>query len=382
MAPTLAFSLIFFLVALGRTLLLTALPLEAFARLGSAEYVSYLFLLASAGGICVSLNLPVLLKRLGCRGVFYVAASLLVLATQLLQVDSVAVFLLGMLAYLAANTAFEITLSVYVMRIVPRDELARFEPQRVLAMVFAFTIGPWFGVFAADRWGSAAPFVLTSVLALTAVIYFRLLGLHRVMSASADDAASDNPLRNVRRFVAQPRLRLAWLVAFLRSTWWNTLFVYGPILVVSAGLDKVTAGSIVSLSVAMAFAVPLWARLGRRIGLRRLLTIGFGATAFMSLVLASVSVSPLMLAGLMVLAAASASMIDGAGNIAFLRAVRGAERSEMASVFGTFRDAAQLGTPLLGSLVLLAAPLTTVFGVIGVGMFGQAWLCRYLPRRM
>ena len=216
-------------------------------------------------------------------------------------------------------------------------------------------------------------------MAAVTLSYFRLLGLHRVKTVYKGDP---NPLRNVRRFWSQPRLRLAWSAACARSGFWATLFVYGPILMVSAGLDKVTAGTVVSVSVAMAFAVPLWARLGFRYGLRKLLTWAYTTTAVMSIVLWLADVGPYAMVALIIAAAGAASMIDGAGNVPFLRAVRGAERAKMAGVYGTFRDISQLAPPAIGTVVLQFAALPAVFGVVGVWLFGQAWLCRYLPRRM
>ena len=51
-----------------------------------------------------------------------------------------------------------------------------------------------------------------------------------------------------RRFLAQPRLRLAWLIAFGRSCFWTTFFIYGPLLLVEAGLDKTVGGFMISAS--------------------------------------------------------------------------------------------------------------------------------------
>ena len=151
---------------------------------------------------------------------------------------------------------------------------------------------------------------------------------------------------------------------------------------VSSGLDKVTAGTVMSVSVAMAFAVPLWARVGFKYGLRKLLTIAYAATGIMGFVLWLADVEPMAMALLIIAAAATASMIDGAGNVPFLRAVRGAERAEMAGVYGTFRDVSQLAPPAIAAVVLQFAALPAVFGVVGTLLFGQAYLCKYLPRRM
>jgi aerobic C4-dicarboxylate transport protein len=45
-----------------------------------------------------------------------------------------------------------------------------------------------------------------------------------------------NPVLYLRRFFAQPRLRLAWTLAASRSSWWSMFYVYAPIFAVTAGL--------------------------------------------------------------------------------------------------------------------------------------------------
>ncbi len=65
-----------------------------------------------------------------------------------------------------------------------------------------------------------------------------------------------------------------------------------------------------------------------------------------------------------------------------MRAVRPRERSEMTAVFMTVRDASQLLPPGVFSIVLRFFELPAVFVVSGIGMFGIAWLAKFLPRRM
>ena len=75
-------------------------------------------------------------------------------------------------------------------------------------------------------------------------------------------------------------------------------------------------------------------------------------------------------------------IVDGAGNIAFLRAVHSYERAEMTSVFVTFCHTAQLITPGIYALVLGVFALPAVFTVGGLGFLSMAWLARYLPKKM
>jgi hypothetical protein len=52
----------------------------------------------------------------------------------------------------------------------------------------------------------------------------------------------------VGRFIAQPRLRLAWSIACARSVYWSSLFIYGPIMLIESGLSKTESGYLISAS--------------------------------------------------------------------------------------------------------------------------------------
>jgi hypothetical protein len=71
------------------------------------------------------------------------------------------------------------------------------------------------------------------------------------------------------------------------------------------------------------------------------------------------------------------------GSIPFLRAVHSHERAEMTGVYRTYLDLSELLPTALFSIVLLYAPLSAVFLLLG----GWAMICgfvawRYLPARL
>ena len=91
---------------------------------------------------------------------------------------------------------------------------------------------------------------------------------------------------------------------------------------------------------------------------------------------------PLASMTLICLAAFSATVIDGAGNVPFLRAVHHYERTAMTSVFMTFRHVGALVVPGFLAVVLWVLPLPSVFAVGGTMILVMAGLSRYIPRRM
>jgi hypothetical protein len=62
-------------------------------------------------------------------------------------------------------------------------------------------------------------------------------------------------------------------------------------------------------------------------------------------------------------------LLDVSAGLPFLLAVKPSERSEMSAVYASYRDVAGILTPGAAWLVLLFAPLATVFSVGGAGLF-------------
>ena len=84
-------------------------------------------------------------------------------------------------------------------------------------------------------------------------------------------------MKYIGRFVEQPRLRLAWLLAVGRNSWWIMYFVYMPIQLKASGFSDEMTGAIVSAGLAPLFLIRVWAKIGRAYGIRPLLMVGYGA---------------------------------------------------------------------------------------------------------
>jgi MFS family permease len=369
--------LLFALSIAARALLLTVTPLQALATLGSEELVNLVYVGASLASVLLTLSLPAIYARLS-RGLVFVAGTLLmVVAPLLIALDHPVTLVVGLAAQLCSVALIEISLNLYVLDHVERKNLSRFEPTRMAFSATAWTAGPWLGIKAAEIL-PALPFYLASGVALLLLLSF--LWLRPVVRARA---VSVNLFANVGSFVRQPRLRLAWALAFARSTWWVLFFVNGPIyLVEGLGFGDDTAAALSSLVMAATFLVPLWGWIGRRIGMRRLLWIGYGLSGVITLSLAVLGQPAWLAAALLVLAGIATSLIDGVGNAPFLRAVKPLQRSRMTAVFMTYRDASQLIPPAIFSGLLAVFSFGALFAVVGALMLGMNLLVRHIPRRM
>jgi MFS transporter, ACDE family, multidrug resistance protein len=364
-----------------RALLITVLPLLAHRLLGDAQAVSVFYFLAAVATVGGSLALPWLVRRFRRRFVLSFGALGAPVGMAFLATDTLWGLAVGMPVYMFSTTCVEICLNLYVLEHVQRRDIGRFEPMRIFVAAGAWLVGPWLGVILTETaWWLV--YAVASVGALAMLGYFWFLRMADHPAVPAMKQPPPNPLHYFPRFFRQPRLRLAWVLAFGRSCWWTSFYVYGPILAVTSGLDAATGGAIVSLGMGSLFFARFWGMVGRRWGLRRLLIGGYAATGAVTIAVGIVAGLPWACAALLVASAMGAGIIDGAGNTPFLRAVHPYERPEMTTVFITYRDASQFTPPGIFSALLKVFDLPAVFFVLGGSMFVMAGLARYLPKRL
>ncbi len=371
----------FFIQNVSRGMLLTVIPLQALQVMGDAQATSTLFFAVSIGGIVTALSMSLVVRRLGNYYTYLLSGAAMGGSLVLLPSLNPWLYSLGLFLHLFAGAAAEVCLSLYVLRLIPRKAMSRFEPLRVLFTVLALSIGPFLGVYL-QEWGShTLPFVLSAIALAVTIVCFHLLRLHRV-SVQVSKATSVNPLLHVGRYFRQARLRLAYSLILSRSCWWTMFVIYVPIYAEYTGLGELTGAAIVSIGGAWSLTVPFWGWVGRRYGVRFLTSCAFSTVSMMSCLVYIHSDQPMVAAYLLVFSALAGSMLDGAGNILFFRAVRGHDRPEMTAVFSTYRDAGQLLTPGLYAVLLNFYALPVVFISAGTWTLISAWYSRYIPRSM
>ncbi|MBM3573493.1 MAG: MFS transporter, partial [Alphaproteobacteria bacterium] len=150
---------------------------------------------------------------------------------------------------------------------------------------------------------------------------------------------------------------------------------------VTAGLGEQFGGLLVSLGLGGLFSAPLWGWLARVIGLRWVLLGSYAVTGLCTVTAATLMDAPWLGAAVLLMAAMGASAIDAGGNTLFLRAVHPYERGEMAAVFSSYRDIAQIVPPAVFAALLAAFELPAVFAAGAVMMLTLAAVTLFIPRR-
>lgn len=379
-----AFATLFAVESFSRALIATVVSVQAHDLLMSSQKVSVLFTCVSLAVLVSTLTLPMLFRYVPRRWIYTAGVVGLILASLAFATHTLPGQVGGMYLRNVGAATLNIALALYILDHIRKADLVRSEPMRLAFSTVSWTIGPFLGVWLYETYGPWAPQLLCIATCCLVIIFFWYLRLNAHPVIKAATSMPQNPLVNVGRFVRQPRLRLAWIIAFGRSCFWTTFFVYGSLLMIEGNLGKEASGLLISLSQLALCTAYLFGKLSERIGVRKVIVWAYVAAALAMIGVGYAGTgAPLLAAIFLLIGAVANSGLDGVGGIPYLRAVRAHERPQMTGVYRSYIDLSDLLPSLIYSFVLLAFPLGTVFYILGVWMaiVGLvAW--RYLPRSM
>ena len=379
------FAAIFAVESFVRALNSTVVSLQAYDILGSAQKVSVLTTSVSIAVLAATLMLPHLLGRLRRRWAYTLGVVVIMTASLALAAHVLAGQAAGMLLRNLGAAIMNITLALYILDHIRRNDLARAEPLRLSLSTFSWMTGPALGVWLYVNYGPWGPqlMAIAAGAALLATFWYLRLA-DRVNTMPPGNLARFNAVHNVGRFVSQPRLRLAWLIAFGRSCFWSTFFIYGPLLIVESGLGKTLGGLMISASQALLLSAWISGRIARRHGVRKVITFAFALSCLAALGAGMAGTSsPYLAMGFLLCGSVAASALDGVGGIPFLRAVRHHERQQMTAVYRTYIDFSELIPAFVFALALLWLPIGMVFVILAAALAVIGFVSwRFLPRSL
>ena len=366
----------------ARSLLVGVVPLMALQALGSKEAVTTAYLLGSVMTLMITLNFANLEKWIKRRWVLTLGVSFLILATIILYFSKGLEFAVGIGLRSAAASLFSVCLSLYIMDYIGKKEFTTVESRRMVYNGGAWLVGPSLGIWLWNHTAPWAPFAMASVAAIFLLWYFWHLRLGPNKIVVKAKQASVNPLPIIVRYFKQPALRIAYLITISRSIFWVTLFVYGPIYAIEAGLPAWVAGGLLSFASALLFLSPVIRNASGRFGTKNIIILGQ--------IIAGISIFSLFVIGepkqigllFWISAALGGVMLDVLGNIPFMRMVKPRERTEMTMIFSTWREGSELLTPLIASIILMVTSFEVFYLFLSILLFIAAYFCTHLPKRL
>lgn len=362
------FALIAGIEALVRGSMLSVFPLIMYRAWGSAVHVSEIYFAIGLISLLVALTVPALTRHVSRRHVFLGAIMLYVLSAAIGSLGGKWVTLALLCNATGAATGF-VCFNSYVLDHIDRADFGRLETTRLLYGGLGWVAGPATGVWLMSLW-SGAPFVLMGCAALCMWLLVWQLQLGRGRTIVRSRAS--NPLSNVRRFASQPRLVAGWFLALMRSCGWWFYFVYVGIYAVENGLGDKVGGMAASVANLGLFLAPFMYRWMQKGSVRQALRAGTMYSGLCFIAASLLFKLPHLAVAMLVLATLFLVLLDVAGNLPFMMAVKPSERTEMSSVYSSFRDASGILSPGIAWLVLLVSPVGGVFAACGLGLIG-AW---------
>ncbi len=378
------FALLFVLESFVRSLNATVLSVQAYELFGTARAVSILATCVSLTVLTTTLLSPSIFGVLRRRWVYSIGIVAAMAAALCLGSYSQAGQVAGTYLRNAGASLLNITLSLYILDSIKKSDLTTSEPIRMSLSTVAWAAGPALGIWLHERYGPWATQSVVLVSGLVLLVVFWSLRLREPDTFVPGTLSGANPVHHIRRFVGQPRLRLAWFIAFGRSCFWATFFTYGPLLFLRSGESKQFAGFVISASQLMLFLSLLFGRGAKKFGVRSVVAFCLTGTAALSFLVVLVGEGHPYLTALMLLAAAMfCTGLDAVGGIPFLRAVKPYERQKMTAVYRTFIELSDLLPGIVYAIALSFFDVPIVFSLMGALLFviaGVSW--QFLPKSM
>lgn len=367
----------------ARSILVGTVPLVALERLGSKNAVSVVYTFGALLAFTVTLNLGTLERAVQRRWVLTIGTVMLFAAAILFIPDLAGTLVAAVGFRSAAASIFSVCLTLYIMDYVDKLDLPHNESRRMVANGLAWLIGPSLGIWLWQNVGSAAPFLVSASCSSFVLVYFWHLRLRGSPIVGRPKTPPDNPVKNIIRYFSQKHLRVAYSITLVRSMFWVSAFVYGPIYIVEAGYDETIAGLFLSGLAGLLFLSPVVRRIAERIGARQTIIGGFVLIGAMMIALGSLGEPRRIGIAFWALAAVGGVALDTLGNIPFIRTVKRRERGAMVTVFSTWREMSEVTAPLLAIIVLAAtAPFWMYYIFIGLLALMTASFASLLPRRI
>ncbi|MFT5046368.1 MAG: ACDE family multidrug resistance protein [Porticoccaceae bacterium] len=366
----------------SRSVLVSIVPLVALETLGSKENVALVYLIAGVLTLCITLNLGTLERLIGRRWLVTLGGVILIFAAFFLFTRSAVLLPLGIGLRSAAASIYTVCMSLYIMDYIGKKELTLNESRRMQYAGAAWLVGPFTGSWLVEHGHLNMPFVLSGIAATLMLAYFWKLRLGDNKVVAKAQSQAKNPWHAIKKYSGQKRLRIAYGITLSRSSFWVTLFIYGPIYVIEAGLPVWSAGVLLSGVSGLLFFSPVICRASQYFGTRQVIYTSLTITGLSLVALGFLGEPTPWGLVFWVTGALGGVLLDVLGNIPFLRNVKTHERVAMTTIFSTWREASELLTPLLVSAVLVVFPFHVFFFVLALMHFSSAISTSYLPKRL
>ncbi len=380
------FAAIYALDSAARALTATVIPLHAYAiykviAAGNADsYVGATYSVVAVASFVGTFLTPLAIHRFGRNAAYVIGILACIVGMAGLATSTIPGLGLGLLGRALSGVVGSVCLILFIVDFIPRRNLVRSETLRLFTSCLAWGFGPVIGVALYQRFGIVAPAAASIAIHLGLILYFRRLRLTNPAAEATPPPRS--PLTMVRRFAAQKRLRLSWLIVFGRSAWWSMFFTYPALYLKDHAIDESWAGLLVGAGNLLLGLAPLVRMVAQRLGIRRPIIGAFWIGGGLTIAGILAYDDPPLFCSLLLLAATFIVALDSLGNIPFMRFARPRELPQLATVFRTYVDTAEVIPSAIYALLLTIFDFRAVFVFCGLLALAVGVAATWLPRRL
>jgi MFS transporter, ACDE family, multidrug resistance protein len=364
-----------------RGTLISTIPIAVYDAFGSAQNLSTVYFTAGIITLFWGLLVPRLTQIWPRRFVYSGGCLLYLVAMSLFMLGTAWSVQIGILTMSMATVTCFVCFNAYVLDYVPRPDLGRTQSLQMVYAAAPWAIGPLSGVYMRHIW-APLPFIVAGCFAVALLVTFWFLRLGNGKQISRAKRPAVNPLAYLGRFFQQPRLIAGWLFAVIRSCGWWVYVVYVPIFCIESGLGDKLGGTMLSVSNATLLLSPFMAAWVRRRSVRVALRLALAYCAVLFCLATATASVPYVTVALLFFGSFGLVMLDVAGGLPFMMAVKPSERPEMAAVYSSFRDVSGIATPGMAWLVLWVAPLNFIFAASGLAFAAAFTIAGQLHPRL
>ena len=366
--------------SIARGTLISVFPVAMYRIFNDAQQVSQVYFAIGLLSLLVTFLIPWISRRAPRRWMYTLAVGSYIGAAAICASANTWFFAVGLGLFTFANVVVFVCLNAYIMDYVDRVKLGECQALQLFYSGAAWTVGPFLGIWLMTWW-KPAPFILSAIASCLLLIVFWVYRLGDGKKIQRGAIAQPNPFAYLLRFLHQPRLIAGWTFAVIKSCGWWVYILYLPIYAVESGHGEQLGGALLSLSNAFLFLTPIIIRTMRG-RIRLAIMTGFFGSGCLFFLAAVNSAGALVSIALLVLASMFLILLDVCAGLPFLMAVRPSQRTEMASIYSTYRDVSNVLTPGTASLVLMVAPLKAIFGVTAASFFACMLIAGKLHPRL
>ena len=314
--------------------------------------------------------------------IFSFASVLIIIGSLLLSYSDIIAYTLGNILRMAGAGLTMICVSLYTMDFIPRKELAQVESRKILFAAMSWVLFPGIGTWLWVNTFKIAPFLLSSIIMTLLLFIFWWLRIKESELVKETNKNHLNFLSNLKIYFYNPHMRVAYLIAVTRSASWVFFFTYGPIYFIEAGIAIEWVGFVMGSIISIFVFSSYFAKIGESFGIRRTIYYSFLISGI-SLGIIGLLPKPALIGIIfLVIATLGMDMLDIIGNLPFMRMVNPKQRTEMTTVYSTWREFSFAITPGFASLFLFFMKVQSLFIVMGLFLISAGLLSKKMPGRV